>query len=412
MTNLKINQLFICFAVALLFTTSCSKEEITTELQVPASIDAELTDGDYIIVFRSNALINEDISNRNFSFETRKDLMNAEAKLALQDLGIDKNSFDYVYVNALKGVSLNLTAEEANRISQSDFISFLHKTREMSTGPIMVSEGEETEEDTYASRGWQAIPWGVKKVGGAQDGTGKVAWILDTGVDTDHPDLNVDLERSISFIDGESVEDSGSGHGTHVAGTVAAIDNGEGVIGVAANATIVAVKVLSNAGSGSDAQVVAGIDYAMENFEEGDVANMSLGGNVSPILDEAVINAADAGLKMVIAAGNGNAFGIAQNCSSVSPARVNHENVYTISAINWIHGLTIFSNYSASIIDYAAPGFRVKSCYKNGTYRLLDGTSMAAPHVTGLLLMGEIAHVWKVFYDWDSNKDWIAHRGW
>jgi subtilisin family serine protease len=400
----------------LLGLNSCSTSEAPLiAAETPAIIEDQLIDGEYNVIFRSSSIERSAIFDLEKPLDLKQSLMSEEARAMLLEAGVDRPDFNYVFVNALKGVSLFLTAEQAGLLSRSAAVSHLQLVRTMSIpGTVEVSPedggGEGNEEfDPAQMRITQALPWGIRRVGGVQDGTGKVAWILDTGIDPDHPDLNVDTDRAVSFIAGETYDD-GFGHGTHVAGTVAAIDNDFGVVGVAAGATVVPVKVLSNLGFGSDAAVIGGIDYALQYHETGDVANMSLGGSASIVLDNAVINAADQGLRFCIAAGNGNIFGIAQNANTVSPARVNHENVLTISAMNKFSGITIFSNFSPTIIDYAAPGVFIASCYKNGGYRVFAGTSQATPHVAGLWLMGDIQPQRRLLYDWDSNRDWIAHR--
>ncbi|MFC6981324.1 S8 family serine peptidase [Microbulbifer taiwanensis] len=123
------------------------------------------------------------------------------------------------------------------------------------------------------------MPWGIGRVGGPVDGSGRDAWIIDTGIDLNHADLNVDGSRGFSaFTSGPNAGvDDGHGHGTHVAGTVGAIDNGIDVVGVAANATVIPVKVLDRRGSGTTSGVIAGVDYVGANAASGDCANMSLG---------------------------------------------------------------------------------------------------------------------------------------
>src|SRR5512143_509039 len=138
--------------------------------------------------------------------------------------------------------------------------------------------------------GGQQTPWGITRVGGSADGTGKTAWIIDTGVDLDHPDLNVGLDCSVSF-NGRTPDD-GNGHGTHVAGIIAAKNNSIGVVGVAAGAKVCAVRVLNNAGSGTWEAVVNGVNYVADKAASGDVANMSLGGSGSnATLEKAIYDA-------------------------------------------------------------------------------------------------------------------------
>ena len=150
--------------------------------------------------------------------------------------------------------------------------------------------------------------------------------MIDTGINLNHPDLNVDAARSRNFSNGNSPED-GNGHGSHVAGIIGAKNNSIGVVGVSPGATLVAVRVLNNAGSGSNSDVIAGVNYVAANGQSGDVANMSLGGGVSQALDQAVVNAAATGVKFTLAAGNES-----DSATNHSPARANGPNVYTVSA--------------------------------------------------------------------------------
>jgi subtilisin family serine protease len=253
--------------------------------------------------------------------------------------------------------------------------------------------------------GNQATPWGITRVGGAASGAGKTVWIIDTGVDQDHPDLNVDTNRSTSFVSrGKFSKDDENGHGTHVAGTVAAIDNDRDVVGVAAGATVVGVRVLDRSGSGSYSWIIAGVDYVAANAGNGDVANMSLGGGGSTALDNAVRAAANGGVRFSLAAGNES-----QDASNVSPARANGNNIYTVSAIGQNDCLASFSNFG-SPVDYAAPGVGVESLKRGGGTVVYSGTSMAAPHVAGLLLLGTVRSDGVACNDPDNNPDPIAHR--
>ena len=233
----------------------------------------------------------------------------------------------------------------------------------------------------------EVTDWGVTNVGGGgSPASGRTAWVIDSGVDLDHPDLNVDAGRSVTYVGGSP--DDENGHGTHVAGTIGAIDNDIGVKGVAPGATIVSVRVLNRRGSGTISGVIAGVEYVAENASAGDVANMSLGGGASSTLDNAVKTASDEGIYFVLAAGNDG-----ENASSHSPARVNGNHIYTIGAYSSSGVWATFSNYSQSIVDYAAPGVSIKSTYKGGGYATLSGTSMAAPHVAGILMTGAAGNV-------------------
>lgn len=249
----------------------------------------------------------------------------------------------------------------------------------------------------------ELVPWNIELVGYG-DGTGKTVWIIDSGIDTDHPDLNVDLNRSISLIyQNPSVED-GYGHGTSVAGIIAAKNNGTGMIGVAANASIVALRVFDDAGAGTLSRAINAVLHISNNARPGDVVNMSLGSGMSTTLDNAVKAAAAKGILFAIAAGNS-----AVDCYETSPARVDAPGVYTVSAIDNFNRLWDRSNYGASV-DVAAPGVNVTVTTKGGGIGGgAFGTSMAAPHVAGVLLLrGTVLSQGTITGDKDNTPDPIA----
>ena len=252
--------------------------------------------------------------------------------------------------------------------------------------------------------GGQTTPWGITRVGGAGDGTGKTAWVIDTGIDLDHPDLNTSRNCHVAFT-GRDAND-GNGHGTHVAGTIAAKNNGQDVVGVAANAYVCAVRVLGNSGSGSYSDILAGVNYVAANASSGDVANMSLGGSgTNSTLEQAVADVASLGVKMVLAAGNNGV-----HANNFTPARVNGNNIYTISATNSSDCMASWSNYGNPPVDYAAPGVSILSTRKGGGTTTMSGTSMAAPHVAGILLLGSVRSNGSASCDPDGNPDPIASR--
>jgi subtilisin len=226
------------------------------------------------------------------------------------------------------------------------------------------------------------VQWGVRRTG-VGDGRGKRVWIIDTGVDTDHPDLDVDTILSKCFVRNETSVEDNNGHGTHVAGIIGALNNSFGVVGVAAGARIIALKALDNDGEGSTSQLIRALNYIGQNAKPGEVVNMSLGSDtVSPALDNAVRTLADKGILFSIAAGND-----AKSASLSSPGRVNHPNVYTVSAIDSLGRFASFSDFGNDVVDLAAPGVRIVSTYSQGRYARLSGTSMAAPHVAGILVV-------------------------
>jgi len=245
----------------------------------------------------------------------------------------------------------------------------------------------------------QTIPTGINRIdadlsstisGDAQNSVNVDIAIIDTGIDLKHPDLNI--YKQISFVRGTKTANDDNGHGSHVAGIVAAKDDSNGVVGVAPGARLWAVKVLDRNGSGSLSNVIKGIDYVTANAAQIDVANMSLGGEfTSSSLNSALSKSVAAGVTYVVAAGNS-----AKDAQTFSPA--NHPDVIAVSAIVDTDGkcgefgastsygaddtFAIFSNFG-SVVDMAAPGVNIYSTYKSGTYATLSGTSMASPHVAG-----------------------------
>ena len=131
----------------------------------------------------------------------------------------------------------------------------------------------------------QSIPLGVERVGYANYTGTHLAWIIDTGIDLNHPDLNVNTALAKTFVTRTTTAEDDNGHGTHCAGIVAAKNNTIGVIGVASNAYVVPVKVLDKRGSGALSTIIAGVDYVATNSTAGDAANLSLGGSAYDPID-------------------------------------------------------------------------------------------------------------------------------
>lgn len=254
------------------------------------------------------------------------------------------------------------------------------------------------------------LTWNVQQTGYGRGDlqTSKTVWVIDTGIDLDHPDLNVDTGRSRSFVSGKTSADDENGHGTHVAGIIGAKNNSIGITGVASGATLVALRVLDEEGEGRLSGIIQALTYVVQNGKAGDVVNLSLGGeSASTTLDRAVLQVANAGILIAIAAGNDS-----KSADSYSPARVNHANIFTVSAMDSQNRFASFSDYGSSV-DVCAYGVRIRSTYKNGSYATLSGTSMAAPHVAGLLLIrgSSLPTHGTVTGDPDSNPDPLAGEG-
>lgn len=242
---------------------------------------------------------------------------------------------------------------------------------------------------TFVGVSTQQIPYGVQRVGRG-NGTGKKVWIIDSGVNVKHPDLKVNINLSRNFTSGgilglgngdSNVEDE-VGHGTHVAGIIGALDNTYGVVGVAAGAEIISVRVFGAEGNGSSITVMQGVDYVAGNALPGEVCNMSLGGGYSELLNQAVQNAALKGIYFAIAAGNDS-----DDAADYSPASAQGARIFTVSAMDANDNFASYSNYGNPPIKACEPGSNVYSTFKNGTYQFVSGTSMAAPHMAGMLML-------------------------
>ncbi len=357
--------------------------------------------GQYIVVFNDNGFRGK---------ATAEQVENQIAAVADQHQ-ISSTAISSRYKHSVKGFTAKLSKEQVSSLEKDNTVDYVEQDR-----VVMLSPPRATESfwciyfgigcDDGGSEP-QVTPYGVSRVGGPVDGSGLTAWVIDTGVDLDHDDLSVDTQRSASFVSTESSADDGNGHGTHVAGTIAALDNDIDVVGVAAGATVVAVKVLDSGGSGTYSGVIDGIDYVAANASAGDVANMSLGGGTSTAVDDAVRNAADRGIYFALAAGNDGT-----DANNTSPARVEYGNVWTISAINSNDEFASFSNYGNPPIEYAAPGVSVESLWRNNGTNTISGTSMASPHAAAVILLtnGNPTSDGTANGDPDGNPDPIIHN--
>lgn len=310
---------------------------------------------------------------------------------------------DRVYSTALRGFAARMSRQAMeNAKARNPNIAYCEQDQVVKISQFQSNARTRRKPGGGGTQPAQETPWGIARVNGGVAGTYATAWIIDTGIDLDHPDLKVDAGRSVSFIRRGTPDDQ-NGHGTHVAGTIAALDNGIGVIGVTPGATVVAVRVLDRSGSGSNSGVISGIDYVAANGRSGDVANMSLGGSVSQALDDAVVAAAAGGVRFALAAGNES-----DNANNHSPARANGPNVYTVSAFSAGDNWASFSNYGTPPVDFAEPGVAIKSTWMGGGYNTISGTSMATPHLAGLLLLGPVRSGGTVNGDPDSYKEPIG----
>lgn len=318
-----------------------------------------------------------------------KDTVNARATVpdVAKSYGLQVG---FTYEHALKGMSAHVPEGRLNALRHDPRVKYVEEVREHSIDAQQVPTGI----SRIFATGNANI--GIGGDGGAVDVD--VA-VIDTGIDRVHPDLNVVGGTTCLTTTCSGNGDDDHYHGTHVAGTVGALDNGIGVVGVAPGARVWPVKVLNSQGSGYESWIVAGIDWVAANANTFEVANMSLGGaGYSQAEYDAIQGAVDAGVAFAVAAGNSD-----DDANNYSPGGFN--NVLSVSALANFNGLpgggaastcradqddtlADFSNWGPEV-DIAAPGVCIRSTYpiELGEYGTISGTSMASPHVAGALAL-------------------------
>lgn len=341
---------------------------VASNVKVDAQNAQHVIPGSYIVVF--------------------KDSVTNPTEVADEMARLHGLSIEYTYTTALKGFSATIPQARLDKISQDSRVQFISENRTV---------------QIFA----QTIPTGISRVKAPENsnkGSGVGVAVIDTGIDLTHPDLQANIIANKSCIKGKKTGNDDNGHGSHVAGTIAAVNNDIGVVGVAPQAKLVAVKVLNYNGSGTWASVICGVDWVTGNAATYNIkaANMSLGGGGSSdnncgntnndALHKAICKSTSAGVTYVVAAGNSTT-----NASTFVPAAYD-DTVITVSALADSDGqpgglgpttsygaddtFASFSNYG-SVVDLGAPGVAIYSTWKGGGYNTISGTSMATPHVAG-----------------------------
>ncbi len=393
-----MRKIALILSAGLLLLVSCQKEEIYEDSYVvndeQLMKNGDIIPGKFIVVFKPDTYK----AAINMPYEESQIQAQKNAAAFLSDFGIPAKQIEQVYGAAISGFAAELSELQVNALYKDKRVAYIEPDR-------WVVLNYKIETASEANKG-QTVPWGITRVGGYVNYTGTAkAWVIDTGIDLDHPDLNVNTALSKTFVPRTKSADDDNGHGSHVAGTIAAKNNDIGVVGVAAGAPVVAVKVLDRRGSGAYSVIISGVNYVASAGVAGDAANMSLGGPVYQALDDAVLAASNKGIKFCLAAGNEST-----DANLSSPARVNGTYIYTISAMDNLDKFASFSNYGNPPIDYCAPGVSIYSTYKGGTYATLSGTSMASPHACGVVLLGAPKTDGYVLNDPDGKPDPIIHR--
>ncbi|MDQ4007940.1 MAG: S8 family serine peptidase [Actinomycetota bacterium] len=359
-------------AVTLTAAGATSAQAEGSSAQVAGLDNPDRIAGSYIVVLEKGAALAQAVDS------------------ARGTLGVDVG---HVYRSAVRGYSARMSQAAAERLAQAPGVAAVQA-------------------DSRVEATAQSTPTGINRanadasptaaVDGADQRVNVDVAVIDTGVDLDHPDLNVyrQGETNCALL-GISPDDQ-NGHGTHVSGTIGALDNDQGVVGMAPGARIWPVKVLNAAGVGRTSDVICGIDYVTAHADQIEVANMSLGGggeddgncgrSNGDAQHQAICASVAAGVTYAVAAGNDSA-----DAAESTPAA--YDEVITVSALADFNGqpgggaaptcrqdvddtFADFSNHGSDV-DLVAPGTCITSTWMGGGYDTISGTSMASPHVAG-----------------------------
>jgi Subtilase family/Peptidase inhibitor I9 len=346
---------------------------------------------DYIITIKETAiqplvLVAEQETDNRLERYQKKEAMRSQKLGQLRNmrskLGINEQSLLFECVDIVVAFAASISPEQANIIRSNPDVEQIEKNI-----TFVLEKPLEEPESTPPSG--QVTPCAITNAGGFDVGDAKTTyiWIMDTGIDTDHPDLNVitDPNYAKSFVNGQTIEDI-HGHGTHVAGIAAAKNNGIGTVGVSAGAKVVPIKVLADSGLGSSISIINGLNHIAQKCQVNDVATLSFSSVVGTNCENSLItyrnairNLGKKGVWVCIAAGNDGC-----DATKVRPACINGDRILTVGAMTCTQKCASFSNWGSEAVDWVATGEKVYSTYKNGGYKTLSGTSMAAPVVAGI----------------------------
>lgn len=363
--NLSKAKWFLLFGLAIsVFACTDTEQTINlsdADLEV-SSQESGLIPGRYIVV----------LNESNIQFRKSNDYESAQAgmRVVANDFAarydLEESQIDRVYGSLVSGFAAELDQEQLRQLENDPKVQYIEP------------DGIVTKSSTTQT----GATWGIDRIDQASlpldgsytynsTGQGVTAYIIDTGIRTDHVEFGGRAQRGYDAFGGNS-EDC-DGHGTHVAGTV-----GGTIYGVAKNVNLVAVRVLDCNGSGTFSGVIAGMDWVAANANGPAVANMSLGGGASSTVNSAVSRLYNAGVPVIVAAGNSNA-----NACNYSPAGA--ANAYTVGSTTSSDARSSFSNFG-SCVDIFAPGSSITAAWytSNTAAARLSGTSMASPHVAGV----------------------------
>ena len=403
----KITKIILYTLLVVLITTSCKYESSPSENsqsnKIASASNKDIIIGQYIVFFKESKLPSALNQLGKTSFMSREAKANAVEKISknsvkqintiLKANQVNTSKVLNYYTTSASGMAIKLTDKEFDKLSRDENVASIEFDRKIE---LQEFEAKNITAIGKAAENSQTIPCGVKMAGGFVDGSKKRnwIWIIDSGIDLDHPDLNVvtDSKFAKSFIKEEPSPNDCSGHGTHVAGIAAAIDNDLGVVGVSAGASVVPVKIMDCSNYSSTSIILSGVNHVGKYGLSGDVVNMSISNkgrigkecSKTTVFKSPIRSLSRKGMFVILSAGNFNTL-----AKAYEPCCVNGDNIFTIGGIDCDGRFdNSYSNVNSQYlnpIDFVAVGSNVKSTYLNGGYARLTGTSMSAPHVAGII---------------------------
>ncbi|MBP8212838.1 MAG: S8/S53 family peptidase [Saprospiraceae bacterium] len=299
---------------------------------------------------------------------------------------INESEILHIYTTAIVGVALKVEFEKLKFLLENNKFKSVFSNRIIKVPDSKIEKVSKN----FGLRS-QIVPCGIQNTGGPGKNTifNKLAWIIDTGIAKDHPDLNVNLTYSAHFNNTGSSDDC-DGHGTMIAGIIGAKDNDFGVVGISPGAQVVSVRIFDCNGGASVIEAYKALEHVISYSLSGDVLNCSWGrlfmgaGNCenNTLFLPFYQRLSSKGVMVSLAAGNHNNY-----ANQYEPACINLNNVFTVTNMTCDKKFShsTLANFGIPPIDYIATGTDVISTHLNGGYGIGSGTSYAAPHVAGIM---------------------------
>lgn len=390
------NIFITCLMLFAFATLANAQTQPEVNVEVPPLEDMQMIPDQYVVLLKETSAkpvilqdiaATEDRSRKEASGQRAREANEAIIRTVAARSEIKEDAILHEYADVIVGFAAILSPDQVSRLQADPDVEEVAQDFEFGLTDTYVEYDPVLEAAAFKA---QTTSCSVTKAGGPTNGANKKTWIwiLDTGIDLDHPDLNVQTSSTYakSFVKNLTAND-GHGHGTHVAGIAAAKNNSIGAVGVSAGATVVPVRVMGNNGKGSMSDIKAGLNHVAKQYMKGDVVNMSLGTkgknnceNTSRGVRNAIRNLADIGVHVVIASGNES------SCAyDYFPGCIDRTRVYTVGSITCSEDCAGSSNFGVGPVDWVAVGVGVFSTWLNGGYANSSGTSMAAPVVAGII---------------------------